>query len=117
MNFIVSVPQSDYLSEALITAEERKSYLERLTHLDDDLTIDYSDDNLPFYDLDRQIDDFSVKEAKDLLENAVATDDFDEEKLKNNKFLEKSYKKMINAKSLIDDWFDDFEKVIEIQNS
>jgi hypothetical protein len=53
MYYLVHVPQSHYLHAARLTEEERKNYVERLEKYDEDVTINYADDNLPFYDLDR----------------------------------------------------------------
>ena len=117
MNYLVHIPQSDYLHTARITEEERKNYLERLEKYDEGLTIDYSNDDLPFYDLDRQIDDFSVKDAKFYLTTAEAVDEVDPSSVVNQKWVKEEYEKQLSAKSLVDDWFNDFDEVIRIQNS
>ena len=102
---------------ARLTEEERKNYLERLENYDENLTIDYSDDNLPFYNLDREIDDFSVKDAKELLTNAEQVDEIDPSLIVNQKWIQEEYKKQLDAKSLVNDWFADFDEVLKIQNS
>lgn len=117
MNYLVHVPQSDYLHTARLTEEERKNYLERLEKYDENLTIDYSDDNLPFYNLDREIDDFSVKDAKELLTNAEQVDEIDPSLIVNQKWIKEEYNKQLDAKSLVADWFSDFDEVLKIQNS
>lgn len=117
MNYLVHVPQSDYLHTARLTEEELKNYLERLEKYDENLLIDYSDDNLPFYNLDREIDDFSVKDAKQFLTNAEKVDEIDPSLIANQKWIKEEYEKQLNAKSLVEDWFRDFDEVIRIQNS
>jgi hypothetical protein len=117
MNYLVHIPQSDYLHTARITAEEREEYLKRLESFDEDLIIDYSDDNLPFYDLDRQIDDFSVKDAKHFLTIAEAVEDLDPKVIESQKWIQEELKKQQSARSLLNDWFVDFEEVIRIQNT
>lgn len=117
MNYLVHVPQSDYLHTARLTEKERNKYLKRLEKYDENLTIDYSDDNLPFYDLDREIDDFSVKDAKELLTNAEQVDEIDPSLIVNQKWIKEEYNKQLDAKSLVADWFSDFDEVLKIQNS
>ena len=108
--YIVYIPQQD--NKTIITKDERDKYLERLKNYRPKLTIDYSDDNLPTYDLDREIDDWSVEEAKDALTNAKKVN----VRLKNNgSFVNEAYKDYRENKWELDSWFEDFDDLAKTE--
>ena len=59
--YIVYIPQADI--NAIITKNELDGYVKKLNEFDKSLTVDYSDDTLPFYCLDRELDTFEVRDA------------------------------------------------------
>ena len=104
--YIVYIPQQN--NKTIITKEERDNYLERLNNYRSKLTIDYSDDNLPTYDLDREIDDWSVKKKKNALIHAKKVN----VKLnENDSFTDEVYKDYRENKWELDRWFEDFDDV------
>ena len=114
MNYLVNIPQSKTGIEALITSEQRDEYLKRLEEFDEDLTIDYSDDsegNEEFYDFDREIDTFSVKDAKACLNNAEESEEVEAEILAKHKWIKRTYEQMMSNKTWIDDWFEAFTTI------
>ena len=114
MNYLVRIPQSRTGIEALITSEQRDEYMKRLEEYDENLTIDYSDDsdeNQEFYDLDREIDEFTVKNAKACLRHAKESEDVEPEILEKHKWIKETYEQMKSNKSWIDDWFEAFDKI------
>jgi hypothetical protein len=105
--YIVYVPQIE--SYTIITEEERDEYLKKLKKFSPKLTIDYGDDELPFYDLDRRIDEFTVSEATGNLKNAyfveVEETAFGEEET----LAKRAYKDYRGNKWALDAWFKDFK--------
>lgn len=114
MNYLVSIPQSRTGIEALITSEQRDEYMKHLEEYDENLTIDYSDDseeNEEFYDFDREIDEFTVKNAKACLRLAKESEDVEPEILEKHSWIKKMYEQMKSNKTWIDDWFEAFDKI------
>lgn len=112
MNYLVHIPQSKTGIEALITSEQRDEYLKRLEEYDETLTIDYSDDsdeNQDFYDFDREIDDFSVKDAKHWLTIAQESEEVEPEILDKQQWIKEMYDQMKSNKTWIDEWFEGFD--------
>jgi hypothetical protein len=110
MYYIVRIPQEDY-AFSILTAEERDSYIRKLEEYDEDLTVDYSDDSLPFYNLDRKIDGFTVKEAINYLKVAEEIRDEDIGKYGKGTLAGWARKLLEDNKWWFDRWLEDFEEV------
>ena len=110
--YIVYIPQADI--NAIITKDELDSYVKKLNEFDKSLTVDYSDDTLPFYCLDRELDTFEVQDALSQLKCAKKVN----VRLSKNKktFTNYAYNEYKENNWWLDKWVDDFKTALELEN-
>ena len=110
--YVVYIPQDDV--SAIITKEERDDYIKKLNEFDKSLTVDYSDDTLPFYCIEREVDTFEVRDALFQLKCAKK---FNVRLSKNkNAFINYAYNEYRENNWWLDKWVNDFNTVLELEN-
>lgn len=110
--YIVYIPQADI--NAIITKNELDGYVKKLNEFDKSLTVDYSDDTLPFYCLDRELDTFEVRDALFQLKCAEKVN----VRLSKTKktFTNYAYNEYKENNWWLDKWIDDFKTALELEN-
>lgn len=110
--YIVYIPQDEV--SAIITKEERDNYIKKLNEFDKSLTVDYSDDTLPFYSIERELDNFEVRDALFRLKCAEKVS----VRLSKTKktFTNYAYNDYKENNWWLDKWIDDFNTALELEN-